>query len=320
MDASAWALLGAPWDCSGEGRGEASAPAALRAAGLGDLVGLDAGDAATAVTSTARDPATGVRALDDTRRAAHALTTALTDLLARAPDRRPLVAGGDCSILLGIVPALRARGALGPLAPAPDAGPIRAGGPRLDAGSSQVGLWFVDGHPDYQSPADSDTGETADLDLALVTGDGPEPLVSLAGPPPMVPPDAAVLIGHRTTDLDPASAAEVARVPPALRRIDAATLTADPTAAGERARDWLTGTTHGAWLHIDLDVLDPAALPAVTYPQPGGPGWDTLAAALRPLATSPHLLGVSVADFRPDLDEDGAYATRIVTLLDTVLP
>jgi len=294
VDAAGWALLGAPWDCSGEGRGEADAPAALRQAGLRGVVSHDAGDAATAITTTARDPATGVRALDDTRRAASALTAALVDLLARAPGRRPLVVGGDCSLLLGVLPALRSRG--------------------------PVGLWFVDGHPDYQSAAESATGETADLDLALVTGDGPEPLVSLAGPPPMVPPAAAVLIGHRTTGLDVESAAEVARVPEGLRRVDAATLIADPRAAGARARGWLDRTGHGAWLHIDLDVLDPASLPAVTYPQPGGPDWAALAAALRPLTASPHLLGVSVADFRPDLDEDGAYAARIVALLDEVLP
>ncbi|MDQ7906342.1 arginase family protein [Phytohabitans sp. ZYX-F-186] len=294
MEASGWAVLGAPWDCSGTGRGEADAPAALRRAGLGDLAGLDAGDAPIAITTTARDPATGVRALAETRRAADALTAALTSLLARAPDRRPLVVGGDCSLLLGVVPAVRA---LGP-----------------------VGLWFVDGHPDYQAPADSATGETADLELGLVTGDGPDALTGLAGPPPMVPPAAAVLIGHRAAGLDAAAAAEVARVPEAVRRIDAATLVADPAAAGERARGWLDGSGRSVWLHLDLDVLDPSALPAVTYPQPGGPDWDALAAALRPLATSPHLSGVSVADFRPDLDPGGGYAARVVALLDAVLP
>ncbi len=76
----------------------------------------------------------------------------------------------------------------------------------------------------------------------------------------------------------------------------------------------------GAWLHIDLDVLDPGSLPAVTYPQPGGPDWDQLSTALRPLARSPRLLGVSVADFRPDLDPTGELAARIVRLLDDVLP
>jgi arginase len=63
-----------------------------------------------------------------------------------------------------------------------------------------------------------------------------------------------------------------------------------------------------------------ASLPAVTYLQPGGPEWELLSAALRPLARSPRLLGVSVADFRPDLDPDGELAGRILDLLDQTLP
>jgi arginase len=57
-------------------------------------------------------------------------------------------------------------------------------------------------------------------------------------------------------------------------------------AAGERAAAWAAGPEIPMWLHIDLDVLDPSALPAVTYPQPGGPDSDQLAAVLRPLAGS----------------------------------
>ena len=82
----------------------------------------------------------------------------------------------------------------------------------------------------------------------------------------------------------------------------------------------LAGAGRGAWLHLDLDVLDPAVLPAVTYPQPGGPDWDQLAAVLEPLAHSPRLLGVSVADFRPDLDPTGDLATRVLEVLARTLP
>jgi len=53
----------------------------------------------------------------------------------------------------------------------------------------------------------------------------------------------------------------------------------------------------------------------VTYPQPGGLGWDDLAAVLEPIAGSPRLLGISVADFRPDLNPSGALADRLVDLL-----
>lgn len=259
------------------------------------LVDVDLGNAALEIRSQMRDVRTGILALGDTVRSARVLEDELTAALQATAGRRPLVIGGDCSILLGILPAMRR--ALGP-----------------------IGLWFVDGHPDYQEGRASDTGETADMDLALVTGDGPAELVELAGPGPMVDTGAAVLIGHRSAGLDSAAQAELDRVPPTLSRIDADAVRADPSAAGTRAAALLVDASAGAWLHVDLDVLDPKALPAVTYPQPGGPNWEQLAALLLPLAQSPRLLGVSIADFRPDLDADGRLASRVVDLLEAVLP
>ena len=292
---SGWFLLGAPWDCSGTGRGERAAPGALRRAGLSALAGRDFGDAATSIDGGHRDEHTGVLALAQTVGAAHVLAVALGGALRDSPDRRPLVVGGDCSILLGVMPALLGR-------------------------HGRVGLWFVDGHPDYLDGHTSDTGETADMDLAVLTGDGAEQLVTLAGPPPMVDPGDVVLLGHRTGDLDAGAAAELSRLPAGLRRIDADVARRDPARAGERAAAWLSGSGNGAWLHVDLDVLDPASLPAVSYPQPAGLDWDQLADLLTPLARSPHLLGVSLADFRPDLDASGELAKRVVGLVDRVLP
>jgi arginase len=289
--AADWVLLGAPWDCSGAGRGEQDAPRALRAAGLSTLVSTDLGDADTRLDSTTRDERTGVIDLPGTVRAARALADATLAALRDAHGRRPLVIGGDCSVLLGIAPALRRH-------------------------VGRFGLWFVDGHPDYLDGATSDTGETADMDLAVLTGVGAEPLTTLAGAVPMVEVADAVLLGHRTHQLDPGSAAELARLPAGLRRIDAAGLVRDPAGAGQRAHRWLAPDS---WLHVDLDVLDPRSLPAVTYPQPDGVDWDQLAAALDPLARSPRLLGVSVADFRPDLDPTGGYASRVVDLLRRTL-
>lgn len=74
-----------------------------------------------------------------------------------------------------------------------------------------------------------------------------------------------------------------------------------------------------AWLHLDLDVLDETALPAVTYPQPRGLDWDAFVALARPLMASDALVGVSVADFNPDLDEDGTHARRVVDALASAL-
>jgi arginase len=294
VNGSGWFLLGAPWDCSGSNRGEARAPDALRRAGLVDRVDVDLGDAATVIGSTRRDVTTGVRALTDTIAATRALAGSLREGMGAQPGRRPLVIGGDCSLLLGVFAHLRP--ALG-----------------------QVGLWSIDGHPDYLEAPGSESGETADLQLALLTGDGPASLVGLGDAVPMVETRHVALMGHRTTDLDAASAAEVARLPADLFTIDSPQVLDDPDGAGSRAASWADGLGLPMWLHVDVDVLDPSVMPAVTYPQDGGPDFDQLAAVLTPLAASPHLIGVSIADFRPDLDVDGGYAARLVALLDRTL-
>ena len=153
----------------------------------------------------------------------------------------------------------------------------------------------------------------------MLTGDGPAALVGLAGAAPMVAARHVALIGHRTIDLDPAAAAEVSRLPAEMFTLDSPTVTADPSGAGRLAQAWAEDLRIPMWLHIDVDVLDPSAMPAVTYPQPGGPGLDQLAAVLTPLAASPNLLGISIADFRPDLDPDGTHAAQLVGLLDRIL-
>ena len=283
---SGWVLIGAPWDCSGTGRGEERAPGALRRAGIGRLAGADAGDAATVIDSRRRDEATGVLALPETIAAARALATMLATVLASHPGRRPLVVGGDCSLLLGVF-----AGATG-----------------------RTGLWMLDGHPDYVDGPSSETGETADLELAVLTGDGPP---GLTGDVPMVAARHVALIGHRTEGLDEASRSELARLPSGMLTIDAGAVRDDPRGAGARAAAWAEPMP--MWLHIDVDVLDPAAMPAVTYPQPGGPGFDQLAAVLAPLAASPRLAGVSIADFRPDLDPDGRHAEALISLLDRAI-
>ncbi|GIM92259.1 arginase family protein [Paractinoplanes toevensis] len=294
MDRRDWFLLGAPWDCSGTGRGEAGGPAALRAAGLTRHAGVDLGDAATVISDCRRDERTGVRALPETIAAAHALAASLGAGMRAHSGRRPLVVGGDCSLLLGVF--AHTRQCIG-----------------------DVGLWMVDGHPDYLDARASETGETADLELAVLTGAGPPGLTGLGRAVPMVEAHHVALIGHRTLGLDPASAAELAGLPTGLLTIGSPELIGDPHGAGSRAAAWAAPLGMPMWLHLDVDVLDPTILPAVTYPQPGGPDLDQLAAVLAPLASTPDLLGFSIADFRSDLDPGGRHAADLVKLVDRVL-
>ena len=232
----------------------------------------------------------------DVRRATLDIAARVRNVL--AARERPLVVGGDCTLLLGVFAALP---------------PGR-------------GLWFVDGHADFYDGETSPTGEAADMDLAILTGHGPAGLIDGDPPAPARGAGAAraplaaadvVLLGHRPSSLDADVAFENARLDPAIHAVAAPELRErGPRVVGEEAVARLAGQP--AWLHLDLDVLDAAVLPGVSYPQPLGLDWDELEQLLRPLvAASP--IGLSVADFNPDRDPGGTLAARVVELLETLL-
>src|ERR671914_701914 len=169
--ATRWVLVGAPLDCSGTGRGEARAPGALREAGLAQRTGAhDAGDVDATVDDPNRDARTGVIGFEQIRRASMEIDSTVAAVLDEGG--KPLVVGGDCTVLVGALAAAKER--LG-----------------------RVGLAFVDGHLDFFGGDTSPTGEAADMDLAFVTGYGPEGLVDLASPPPIAEPGDVVVMGYR---------------------------------------------------------------------------------------------------------------------------
>jgi arginase len=153
-----WVAIGAPLDCSGQGRGEQLGGRALHEAGLLDRLGCeDLGDVHEPITDRRRDPATGVLALGQIRAACERVRDAVEGVFVR--DCRPLVLGGDCSMLIGAAAGARRR--LG-----------------------RIGLIEVDGHVDCYTAASSPTGEVAEMDLGILTGRGEASLGTLAGEAP----------------------------------------------------------------------------------------------------------------------------------------
>jgi arginase len=276
-------VIDAPLNCSGTGGGEELAPAALRAAGLLERLGAeDAGEADAHIRDDRRDPETGVIGAADVRRASAAIARGVREIM--EAGRHPFVLGGDCTLLLGVFQAL----------------------------PHGTGLWFVDGHADFYDGETSPTGEAADMELSILTGHGPHGLLDRRER--LLDPAAVALLGHRPGELGPDVALESARVDPAIHALTAPEVRErGPAQVGADAAARLSGGP--AWLHLDLDVLDETALPAVSYPQPLGLDWDELVALARPLAAAPNLVGVSLADFNPDRDADGAQAARVVKAL-----
>jgi arginase len=284
-----WVLVGAPLDCSGTSRGEARAPGALRDAGLVRRTGArDAGDVDTTVDNPDRDAHTGVIGFEQIRRASLEIHSTVAAILAEGG--KPLVVGGDCTVLVGALAAAKER--LG-----------------------RVGLAFVDGHLDFFSGETSPSGEAADMDLAFVTGHGPAGLVDLVSPSPIAEPGDVVVMGHRA-DPEEGDPREVDLVDERIQLVEAPAIRrGDPERLGRFVAERLKAQSGHFWLHFDVDVFDQEEMSAVTYPLPDGLGWEHVEALLRPLVQSRRLVGFSVADFVPDKDPDGRHARRLVELI-----
>ncbi|MEU5791405.1 arginase family protein [Micromonospora purpureochromogenes] len=279
-----WTVLDAALDSSGRSRGEERGPGALRAAGLLAALGADDGGAVDArIDDATRDPATGLIGAEQVRRASRAIAAQVAAV--RAAGRHPLVLGGDCTILLGVFLAL----------------------------PPGCGLWFLDGHPDFYDGFGSATGEGADMELSVLTGHGPDLFDRAA---PLVAPELVRLVGHRPPG-DEEARWEADRVDPRIPRLPAAEVRR--RGAGAVGRELAAEGAGPAWLHLDVDVLDPRVLPAVTYPEPDGLDWADLQALTTPLVGSGRLLGMSVADLDADGDPDGRYARRLVEVLAAAL-
>jgi arginase len=229
------------------------------------------------------------------RRASLEINRAVAAVLEEAG--RPLVIGGDCSVLIGALTAAKVC--------------LR-----------RVGLAFVDGHLDFFGGDTSPSGEAADMDLAFVTGYGPEGLVDLGGgTPPIAEPGDVVVMGYRDDpEEEEGGPREVDLVDERVQLVEAPAIKrGDPERLGRYVAERLEAQAGRFWVHFDVDAFDGEEVSAVTYPLPDGLGFDHMEALLRPLASSPALVGLSVADFVPDKDPDGRNARRLVELIAGLL-
>ncbi|KUO14783.1 arginase family protein [Streptomyces dysideae] len=263
-------------------------PAALLGAGLADGIGVvRSGRVEPPAYDARRDEETGVLNPGGIARYSVELADAVGDILDRGLF--PVVLGGDCTILLGTLLALRRHG--------------------------RHGLLFLDGHTDFYQPSAEPNGEAASMELALATGRGPRPLTDLEGRGPLLYDEDVVALGFR--DADESAEAGMQPLPPGLHAIDLyGVRELGAGAAAHRALDVLgTDRLAGYWVHVDVDVLDDAVMPAVDYRRPGGLTWPELELVLRTALADARALGLDVTIFNPRLDPDGSIAGRLVECL-----
>ena len=264
-------------------------PQALKAAGFQEgLHAQDAGCVPPLPYNIQRDPTTHLLNGEAIRVYSQHLADALMPLMER--QQFPVVLGGDCSILIGAMLALRRLG--------------------------RYGLFFVDGHADFYQPEAELHGEVASMELAVVSGRGPALLTDIDGLRPLVRDEDIVAFGSRDAEQAAQEGSQDIRES-AIQVYDLAHVRSQEVtaAATQGVHHLLNHDLGGFWIHLDADVLDDVVMPAVDYRTPDGLSFVELSALLRTLLASGRAVGITIAIFNPSLDSDGSIARHFVASL-----
>lgn len=282
-------ILGTPFNGLGSPPDIENPAEGLRRAGLLPLLSSkghavdDLGDLSGFQFREIHDPETGIKDFEMWIDISTSLSRKCEAILSRGAF--PLLLGGDCSMLVGILSAFAQK-------------------------DSDVGLIFLDGHADFHSPETSPSGDPADMELSIITGRGPRGITHVAGKFPLLKEEDIVVYGIRAWDQIAASNIRVYdRHRMAERGIKSVV---------EEGLAHLTQRGIPLWLHFDVDVIDPTLMP-VMFPESGGLSFEETHEFLRLVWASGRIAGMSVACYHPALDADGSAGSRLVTLIADVL-
>ena len=173
--------------------------------------------------------------------------------------------GGDCGVEIGAIEHALAS--------------------TRDPDADTVVVWF-DAHGDLNTPESSPSGAFAGMVLRTLLGDGPAELV----PATPLRADRVILAGVRTLDDDESDFVTSS----GITLIPAAELSG--TTVCDAIRD--SGAT-SVYIHIDLDVIDPAEFASGGDPEPFGVGIQQLIDTIVAVRTAHPLVGAGVTEFAP---------------------
>jgi arginase len=208
----------------------------------------------------------------------------------------PVVHGGDCTTLLGTIPAL--------LRTAP------------------VGLFFLDGHEDTMPLDVSEDGEAANTEIGLLLGLTGRllkgPLACRVG---VLPRRNLAVLGPRDEAWRQRFNVGSLEHHGVWFRGWQQTFARPEESAREGVRHLRAAAEHW-WLHVDLDVLDPKGFAAQGVPgapgEPNGLSWEALTSVLTTAGGEGGCIGWSIAIYDPEQDPSRADALRIVRLVNEV--
>ena len=292
MSAYSYAILEAPSTLGLATEGVERLPEQLLELGLADRINArHAGRLAVPPRQPTPDTETGVLNAEAIASWSPKLADAMETLL--DAGEFPVVLGGDCTILLGSMLALKRRG--------------------------RYGLLFIDGNADFFQPEAEPNGEGASMDLAFATGHGPTLLTDIEGRGPLVRLEDVVALAYRDHKDQEEFGSQP--LPKELKALDLPLVRemGIEAATREAVDHLLRPELEGFFIHLDADCLDDAIMPAVDFRVPGGLSWGELGMALRIAMGSGKAAGLEVTIYNPRLDEDGSAGHGLSEVLAAAL-
>lgn len=165
----------------------------------------------------------------------------------------------------------------------------------LERKGIEATLLFFDAHGDFNTWETTPSGFIGGMPLAMLTGRGEQTVVDGCGLTPL-PDERVVLVGGR--DLDPGEEEALATSAITHLSVDGLAHSIPPTGP--------------LYVHLDADVVNPAEMPAMNYPAPGGPPLRTVRSAMIHLAATGRVVAFSVSSWNPELP--GADIAAAATL------
>jgi arginase len=272
-------VVSVPYDTARRGYRMGAGPEALLAAGLAGRLATAGRTVTVEEVSPETEPTAEIRTAFELMRGVSAHVRR-----AAAVGHFPVVLSGNCSASVGTLGGL---------------------------GGGACVVWF-DAHGDFNTPDITPTGFLDGTPLAIAAGRCWHALAATVPGFNPVAEDDIVLVGAR--DLDPAerdalSNSGVAVIPPdALRSGALATVL-----------DGLSARNSAVYLHVDVDVLDPAYGRANTYAAAGGLRPDELLSAVSEVASRFRVRALGLASYDPEADSDGRVARVALDVAEAVV-
>lgn len=149
---------------------------------------------------------------------------------------------------------------------------------------------FFDAHGDFHTWETTQSDFLGGMPLAMLTGRGEQTIVDGVGMHP-IDDDRVWLVDGR--DLDPAEVEAVAAS--GVHHVTVEEIAADPPPGD-------------LYVHVDVDVVDPADMPGVNYPASGGPSAAAVARAVEKLHATGRVVALSISSWNPALEGAGIAA------------